>query len=117
MFAEGGTQPNDRARQVLTQVAATLRRLPNRIAITGHTSTTAAGRRDPWMQWELSMGRAGAVREILAAAGLPNDRFAVVAGKADTDPLFPDNPYLAANRRVTITLLFEAPALPAGLKP
>lgn len=117
MFAEGATQPLERARQVLMHVVPTLRRTPNRIAITGHTSTTMAGRREPWTQWELSMGRAAAVREILAAAGLPNDRFAVVAGKADTDPMFPDNPYLAANRRVTITLLFEAPAMPAGLKP
>lgn len=117
MFAEGGVQPLERARKVLVQIAPTLRRTPNRIAITGHTSTTAAGRQEPWTQWDLSTGRAGAVREILAAAGLPNDRFAMVAGKADTDPMFPDNPYLAANRRVTITLLFEAPPLPAGLKP
>jgi chemotaxis protein MotB len=57
------------------------------------------------------------VREILASSGVPDDRFAIVAGKADVDPMFPDNPYLAANRRVTITLMDEAPALPPGLKP
>ena len=34
----------------------------------------------------------------------------MVAGKADTQPLFPDDPYIAANRRVTITLMREAPA-------
>jgi chemotaxis protein MotB len=32
-------------------------------------------------------------------------------------PLFPDDPSLAANRRVTITLMREAPALPPNLKP
>jgi len=26
--------------------------------------------------------------------------------------MFPDNPYLAANRRVTVTLLKEAPPVP-----
>ena len=36
----------------------------------------------------------------------------MVAGKADSEPLFPDDPYLAANRRVTITLMREAPPLP-----
>jgi chemotaxis protein MotB len=41
----------------------------------------------------------------------------MVAGRADTEPLFPDDPYIAANRRVTITLLSEAPPLPAGFKP
>jgi chemotaxis protein MotB len=41
----------------------------------------------------------------------------MVAGRADTQPLFPDDPYIAANRRVTITLLHEAPPLPAGFQP
>lgn len=52
-----------------------------------------------------------------AASGLPDDRFASVAGKADGEPMFPDNPYLAANRRVTITLIKEAPPIPFGTKP
>jgi chemotaxis protein MotB len=40
-----------------------------------------------------------------------------VAGKADSQPLFPDDPTLPANRRVTITLMREAPPLPPDLKP
>jgi chemotaxis protein MotB len=40
-----------------------------------------------------------------------------VSGKADTLPLFPDDPSLAANRRVTITLMREDPPLPPNLKP
>ena len=40
-----------------------------------------------------------------------------LAGKADTQPLFPDDPSLAANRRVTITLMREEPPLPPNLKP
>ncbi|PIK72203.1 hypothetical protein CS379_15260, partial [Methylobacterium frigidaeris] len=62
-----------------------------------------------------SAGRAVSVREILAGSGLPADRFAAVSGKADTEPLFPDNPYLPANRRVTVTLLNEAPPTPRGM--
>ena len=63
----------------------------------------------------LSAGRAISVREILAGNGLSADRFASVSGKADTEPLFPDNPYLPANRRVTVTLLSEAPPTPRGV--
>ena len=48
---------------------------------------------------------------------LPSNNFYEVAGKADTDPLFPDDPYIAANRRVTITLMREAPPVPPDLKP
>jgi len=52
---------------------------------------------------------ANVVRQILEAEGMPSANFYAVAGKADTDPLFPDDPFIAANRRVTITLMREAP--------
>jgi chemotaxis protein MotB len=114
MFPDGSTRPNDRTRQVLERIAPTIRRMSNRIAIAGYTAATRPGRRPPAPPWELSAGRAVSVREVLAGSGIPDDRFAVVSGKSDTEPLFPDNPYLAANRRVTITLLNDAPPTPAG---
>ena len=43
---------------------------------------------------------------------MPNDRFDSVVGKADTDPLFPNEPLLAANRRIDILLVHEPPPLP-----
>ena len=67
--------------------------------------------------WNLSADRANAVRQILEAEGMPSANFYAVAGKADTDPLFPDDPFIAANRRVTITLMREAPPVPPDLKP
>ena len=57
------------------------------------------------------------VRQILEAEGMPSANFYAVAGKADTDPLFPDDPFIAANRRVTITLMREGPPVPPDLKP
>jgi chemotaxis protein MotB len=102
---------------VLEVIAPTLRRMPNRVAVTGHTAAPRPGARSFGSPWDLSAGRAITVREILAASGLPDDRFATVAGKADVEPMFPDNPYLAANRRVTITLLKEAPPLPFEQRP
>lgn len=117
MFPDGSTTPYDRTRRVLERLAPSLRRMPNRISVTGHTSALRPGQRSPGPPWELSAGRAITVREILASNGVPDDRFAIVAGRADTDPMFPDNPYLAANRRVTITLLKEAPPIPFGKGP
>ena len=67
--------------------------------------------------WNLSADRANAVRKILEEEGLPSANVFQVAGKADTDPLFPDDPYIAANRRVTITLMREAPPVPPDLHP
>jgi chemotaxis protein MotB len=41
----------------------------------------------------------------------------MVAGLADTQPLFPDDAYIAANRRVTITLMREEPPIPPNFQP
>ncbi len=114
MFPEGSSRPYDRTRRLLERLVPTLVRLPNRIVVTGFTATPRPGSRDTAPPWELSANRALSVREILASAGMPEDRFASVSGKADTEPMFPDNPYLAANRRVTVTLLSEPPATPNG---
>ena len=43
--------------------------------------------------------------------GLPSDRIYEVAGRADSEPMFPDDPTLPGNRRIAITLLREAPPL------
>jgi chemotaxis protein MotB len=117
MFAEGSSQPNERMRKVLAAVAPSLRRMPNKITLTGHTATPRPGQSPEGDPWTLSVGRAAAVREILANAGVPNERFASVTGKGDTDPLIKDNPYLAFNRRVGIVLKADAPPLPFGAKP
>ena len=44
--------------------------------------------------------------------GVDPDRVYSVAGKAGSDPLYPDDPSLAGNRRIAIVLLREAPVLP-----
>jgi chemotaxis protein MotB len=111
MFPEGSVLPYERTRRVLEALTPTLRKLPNRLAISGHTSATRPGSPPTSDPWSLTAKRAIAVHEILAGAGFPNDRFTSVVGRADTEPVFPDNPYLAPNRRVTITLVNEAPPL------
>jgi chemotaxis protein MotB len=117
MFADGSVTPFERTRKVLEKIAPVVRRMPNRIMIVGHTSATKPGARSGLSLWDLSTGRASSVRELLSANSVPDDRFSSVTGKADTDPMFPDNPYLSVNRRVTITLMSEAPPLPFGAKP
>ena len=112
MFPEGSVNPYERTRRVLEALAPTLNRLHNRLSVTGHTAASRPGSGRAANSWSLTAGRAIAVHEILSGAGFPNDRFTSVVGRADTEPVFPDNPYLASNRRVTITLINEAPPLP-----
>ncbi|BCJ89407.1 chemotaxis protein MotB [Terrihabitans soli] len=117
MFPEGSTRPYERTRRALEALVPALRLLPNRLSVTGHTATAPPGSVADGDPWSLSAGRSLAVREILLVAGLPKDHFASVTGRADTEPLYPDNPYLAPNRRVTITLLNAAPPLPPSVSP
>jgi chemotaxis protein MotB len=117
MFPDGGREPYERTRRLIQKLAGPMKSMPNRITISGHTAASRLPPRPGYGPWELSADRANAVRRILEGEGLPPARMAMVAGRADTQPLFPDDPYISANRRVTITLLHEAPPLPAGFKP
>lgn len=112
MFPEGAALPYERTRKVLAAIAPTLRRMPNRIRISGHTSSENGATRHRGAGWKLSSDRAVSVRDILASSGVPDDRFESVIGRADTSPVFPDDPFLAPNRRVSILLVREAPPLP-----
>jgi len=117
MFAEGSRQPYERTRMLIRKLAAPLRQSPLRMAIVGHTSSNFTSPRPGYDAFDLSADRANTVRQILEQEGLPSTHIFSVSGKADSEPLFPDDPSLAANRRVTITLMREDPPLPPDLKP
>ena len=109
MFALGGAAPNDRARQLLARVAQVVQRLPNAIAIAGHTDATPFRGSSDRSNWDLSAERANVTRRLLTEAGLPEARIRSVTGNAERDLLLPDQPNAAANRRVSITLLRQPP--------
>ena len=117
MFAEGSKEPYERTRRLIQVLAGQLKLLPNRITITGHTSATRVPARPGYGAWEMSADRANTVRQILDQSGLPASHVFAVGGRADSQPLFPDDPYIAANRRITITLIREVPPLPPGFMP
>jgi chemotaxis protein MotB len=117
MFADGSKEPYERTKRLIEKLAIPLKQTPLRISITGHTAAGLVPARSDYGAFDLSADRANAVRRILEREGLPASHIYAVSGKADTQPLFPDDPSLSANRRVTITLMREDPALPPNLKP
>jgi len=117
MFADGSKVPNDRTRRLIQKLAAPLRATPLRVSIVGHTAAGFVPMRSDYGAFDLSADRANAVRQILEREGLPPAHIFAVSGKADSQPLFPDDPTLSANRRVTITLMREDPVLPPDMKP
>ena len=117
MFPEHSKEPYERTRRLVQRLAGGLKALPYRISISGHTAASRQPARRGYGPWELSADRANSIRKILEEEGVPTANMFMVAGRADTQPLFPDDPSVAANRRVTITLMREAPPLPVNLKP
>jgi chemotaxis protein MotB len=117
MFPDGSKVPYERTRRLIEKLAIPLKSTPLRISIIGHTAAGFVPSRSDYGAFDLSADRANSVRQILEREGLPAAHIFGVSGKADTQPLFPDDPSLSANRRVTITLMREDPPLPPGLKP
>ncbi len=112
MFEAGSAEPLERTRRLLREIAKVVLRLPNRLNISGHTDSASFVGPNGYSNWELSADRANASRRILMQAGVPGDRVFQVSGKAGSEPLYPDDPYASANRRISIVLLREAPVLP-----
>jgi chemotaxis protein MotB len=117
MFADGSKVPYDRTRRLIEKLAAPLKATPLRVSIVGHTAAGFVPAQSDYDAFDLSADRANTVRQILEREGLPPAHIFAVSGKADGQPLFPDDPSLSANRRVTITLMREDPVLPPDLKP
>ncbi len=113
MFPLGSAEMYEPTRALLGQVASAIAKLPNKVSIAGHTDSVAFRGTDGYDNWSLSLDRADATRRTLVAAGLDESRIASVIGKADTDPMFPDDARDPRNRRISITLLRQEPQLAA----
>jgi chemotaxis protein MotB len=94
---------------LLTDIAASLKSLPVRITVEGHTDNKPM---ESWLypsNWELSSARASRVARFLTDHGVPKEGLAVM-GLADTRPLAPNEgpdgksipENQAKNRRVVI---------------
>jgi chemotaxis protein MotB len=117
MFPDGSKDPYERTRRLIERLAIPLKQTPLRLTITGHTAAGFVPARSDYGAFDLSADRANSIRQILEREGLPPSHIYAVSGQADNQPLFPDDPSLSANRRVTITLMREDPAVPPNLRP
>jgi chemotaxis protein MotB len=117
MFPSGSSDMLERMHVMIEKIAQVVKNVPNRIAITGHTDATPFKTDTGYGNWELSTDRANASRRALLQAGLLPGRISYVTGKAATEPLIPDDPTLAANRRISIVLLRERSLMPTATVP
>ncbi|MDZ4064527.1 MAG: OmpA family protein, partial [Coriobacteriia bacterium] len=115
MFAKGSPELTASGRKALQLIGDQLRPLPNKIVVEGHTdSINYSGGR--YTNWELSTQRASSARVALEQGGMGEDRLVRVSGYAATQPLFPDDPTDARNRRISVLVMnYVAPESGDGL--
>ncbi len=104
MFISGTDILTPDAINLLSQVADTLRGLPNGLIIRGHTDAQPVSAGLGTNNWQISSARAEATRAHLVRSAISETQFLRIEGVADREPYFPKNPYDARNRRMSITL-------------
>lgn len=105
MFALGSAQLQTYFEDILLAMADTIRAVPNKISISGHTDAKPYSGRGDFGNWELSAGRANAARRVLVAGGYPEDQLARVVGYASSALFDRDDPLNPVNRRIDILVL------------
>lgn len=108
MFPSGSARMFRRMETLLTRLSGIIAKQPNKVSIRGHTDSVPFRRRDGYGNWELSTDRAHASRDVLVSGELPEQRVYDVVGKADRDPLLPEDPENARNRRISVILLKDS---------
>jgi chemotaxis protein MotB len=112
MFKTGTAELYPYGQSLIRAIGQVVASLPNRVQVTGHTDNQGGGAGNgAYSNWELSSDRANAARRTMRSAQVLDDRFAEVTGKAATDPLYPDTPGRAENRRIGFLVLREAPVV------
>lgn len=106
MFPSGSAGMYEHTERVLGLVTQIIKKMPQDIAISGHTDSVPMGGGDQtYTNWELSSDRANSARRALLNMGVPESRMSRVVGKAATEPLLADDPTNARNRRLSIVLM------------
>jgi chemotaxis protein MotB len=113
-------------RSILRELGPVLNEQPNKLTLSGHTDATQYAQGDKsYSNWELSADRANASRRELISGGMQEKKVLRVMGVASSMHLNQDDPFAAANRRISIVVLNHraqseiesANAATASLKP
>ena len=103
-FKVGSAALHDDSKLLLGVIAGELGKIPNRVAVEGHTDSRAFEGRGGYGNWELSADRANSARRAMTDSGLRPDQVDTVRGYADRRPRIADDPLDARNRRISIVV-------------
>ncbi|MEN5238501.1 MULTISPECIES: flagellar motor protein MotB [Pseudomonas] len=105
MFDIGSARLQPYFEDILLAMADTIKAVPNKISISGHTDAKPYSGTGDYGNWELSANRANAARRALVAGGYPDEQVARVVGYASSSLFDRKNPFNPVNRRIDIIVL------------
>ncbi|MBK5012535.1 flagellar motor protein MotB [Pseudomonas sp. S60] len=105
MFDIGSARLQPYFEDILLAMADTIKTVPNKISVSGHTDAKPYAGTGEFGNWELSANRANAARRALVAGGYPDDQVARVVGYASSSLFDRKNPFNPVNRRIDIIVL------------
>ena len=108
MFGLGTSRPGGKAEALIAEIARSLKDMPNKIKVRGHTDSIPYNAPDR-NNWSLSAERAEVTRQIIGQKGVDSKRFAKIEGVADTEPFNAKDGLDPRNRRISITLMHREP--------
>ena len=105
MFDIGSARLQPYFEDILLAMADTIKAVPNKISVSGHTDAKPYAGSGEFGNWELSANRANAARRALVAGGYPDNQVARVVGYASSSLFDRKNPFNPVNRRIDIIVL------------
>ncbi|MBC9249176.1 flagellar motor protein MotB [Pseudomonas alcaligenes] len=105
MFDLGSARLQPYFEDILLILAETIKEVPNKISVSGHTDAKPFAGQAEFGNWELSANRANAARRALTAGGYPDERVARVVGYASSALFDRNDPLNPVNRRIDIIVL------------
>jgi len=105
MFDLGSARLQPYFEDILLILAETIKAVPNKISVSGHTDAKPFAGNGEFGNWELSANRANAARRTLVAGGYPDEQVARVVGYASSALFDRKDPLNPVNRRIDIIVL------------
>ncbi|MBD1551809.1 flagellar motor protein MotB [Pseudomonas typographi] len=105
MFDLGSARLKPYFEDLLLAMADTIKEVPNKVSISGHTDAKPYSAAGDFGNWELSANRANAARRALVAGSYPEGQVARVVGYGSSALFDRNNPLNPINRRIDITVL------------
>ncbi len=115
-FDSGSARMSGDGGDLLKMLAQELGKLPNHIAMEGHTDSKPYPAGAAYGNWELSADRANAARRLMQMNGIREDQVTQVRGFADQRLRKADAPLDPSNRRISLIVQYleKKPAIEAA---